>query len=338
MMSFSRRAVLLAPLLAGACAKSVVMEVSGDGMDLKQLDREVGAAAQRAAPGVLGVAITDLGNADMWLHNGDRPFPLDGAAALLIVAAVLDEAGAGRVSLDERISVRDVDLSPPPSAVATAWPQRAAYTVRRLLPLALDGDRTACDLLMKRIGGPGVVTAWIQQKRLKGIRVDRYFRELEVERVGLPSFRADWRSEQAFTAAINAVSERRRNAAAEAYLRDPRDTATPRAAMDFLVALHNAELIARPATNQLLELMRANGHGASLLRAGLRRDADLAHVSGMGRRDLGRTSAVNDVGLYRQAGGSGLAVAVFLSGSPQATEAQAAVVADVGRAALASRA
>lgn len=337
MMSFSRRAVLLAPLMAGACAKSVIREVSGDGMDLKQLDREVGAAAKRAAPGVLGVAITDLGNADVWLHNGDRPFPLDGAAALLIVAAVVDEAAGGRVSLDETITVRDVDLSPPPSAVAAAWPRRTAYTVGQLLPLALDGDRTACDLLMKRVGGPGVVTAWIQQKRLKDIRVDRYFRELEVERVGLPSFRADWRSEQAFTTAIDAVSERRRNAAAEAYLRDPRDTATPRAAMDFLVALHNAELIARPATNQLLDLMRA-GHGVPLLRAGLRRDADLAHVSGVARRDLGRTSAINDIGLYRQAGGAGLAVAVFLSGSSQPTEAQAAVVADVGRAALASRA
>ncbi|WP_369058950.1 serine hydrolase [Caulobacter sp. 73W] len=337
MMSFSRRAVLLAPLLAAACAKSVVMEVSGEGMDLAQLDREVGAAAKRAAPGVLGAAITDLGNADVWLHNGDRPFPLDGAASLLIVAAVLDEAIGGRVNLNEPIAVRDVDLSPPPSVVAAAWPRRDRYRVEELLPLALDGDRTACDLLMKRIGGPGVVTAWIQQKRLKGIRVDRYFRELEVERLGLPSFRADWRTEQAFIAAIDAVSERRRNAAAEAYLRDPRDTATPRAAMDFLVALHNAELVARPATNQLLTLMRAKGHGTNLLRAGLRRDADLAHASGVGRRDLGRTSAVNDIGLYRQAGGQGLAVAVFLSGSPQPMDAQAAVIADVGRAALASR-
>ncbi|MDG2522686.1 serine hydrolase [Caulobacter segnis] len=336
-MSFSRRAVLLAPLVTAACAKSVVMDVSSEGMDLKQLDREVGAAAKRAAPGVLGVAITDLGNADVWLHNGDRPFPLDGAAALLIAAAFLDEAAAGRAHMDEMITVRDVDLSPPPSAVSANWPRRDRYAARTLLPMALDGDRTACDLLMKRIGGPGVVTAWIQQKRLKDIRVDRYFRELEVERVGLPSFRADWRTEQAFSNAVGKLSQRRRNAAAEAYLRDPRDTATPRAAMDFLVALHNAELISRTATDQLLDLMRRNGHGANLLRAGLRRDADLAHVSGIGRRDLGRTAAVNDIGLYRQAGGPGLAVAVFLSGSPEPEEAQAALIADVGRAALASR-
>ncbi len=329
--------MLIAPLATAACAKSVIREVSGPSMDIEQLDREIGAAAQRVRPGVLGVAITDLNNADVWLHNGDRSFPLDGAAALLIVAAVIDEAAYDRVDLDERITVRDVDLSPPPSAVGAAWPRRDSYAVRELLPLALDGDRTAADLLMKRIGGPGVVTAWLQQKRLKGLRVDRYFREMEVERVGLPSFRADWRTEQAFTAAISGVSPIQRKAAAEAYLSDPRDTATPRGAMDFLVALHNAELISRPSTNQLLALMRGTTQGANLLRAGLRRDVDLAHASGVGRRNLDLTPAINDIGLYRLSGGGDLAVVAFLSGSSAATEQQSMVIADVGRSALAAR-
>jgi beta-lactamase class A len=47
------------------------------------------------------------------------------------------EVEAGRLRLDDEVLIEDVDLSPPPSAVADAWPGRKTYTVQPLLERAV---------------------------------------------------------------------------------------------------------------------------------------------------------------------------------------------------------
>lgn len=325
---------LTAMTLAG-CGKDELMrqvsetpKLQGQGMD-----QEIGAIADRARPAVLGVGVMNLESGEVWAFNGDRAFPMQSVFKLPLGAAVLAEVDARRLSLDQTIVIEEKDISPPFSPIADAWPSRRSYTVRELLVAAVGGsDNTAADVLMKAIGGPGAVTGWLAQERVEGLRVDRYEREFQPQLAGLESFRIAWKGEAAFTRALNTVPMGRRQAAASAYLRDPRDTATPRDMVLFLSKLQAGELLSPASTALLLEIMRKTKTGPNRLNAGFPPGSILAHKTGTARTDLGVNPAVNDVGLVTLPDGRRYAVAVFLMGSTLDEPGRDAVIAEVAKA------
>jgi len=325
--------------LAGTCASLAACEPSilktetdTPRLDAKRLDREMAAIAERARPGVLGVAVMNLESGEFWTFNGDRPFPLGTTIGAPLAAVVLSELDAGRLSLDERIAIGGEDLSPPPSPMADAWPARSAYTVRELLAAAVGGaDNTATDVLMKRIGGPGAVTGWLRLKNIDQVRVDRYEREIQPDIAGMASFRQAWKGEPAFIRAMATVPPAARRAATEAFLRDPRDTATPRGYLQLLMGLNDGVLLSKPSAALLLQVMTAQGETAGRLKAGLPAGARLAHEGGSGRDDQGRAPVTNDAGVITLRDNRRYAVAVFLSGSTLGEAERDAVIADVGR-------
>ncbi len=327
-------ALLGATLALCACDRSTIKTASDTpSIDGRRLDREVAAIADRTRPGVLGVALMNLESGEFWTFNGDRPFPLQGMTEVVVGAAALAEVDAGRLSLDQTIRAGEEDLSPPPSPIADAWPARTDYRVRELLTAAVSGgDNTASDILTRSIGGPGAVTAWLKLRNIELVRIDRYARESQPDLEGMASFRKAWKSEPAFTAAIATIPTAQRRAATEAYLRDVRDTATPRGFLHFLMELDDRTLISPASTALLLQLMTATGRGTHGLKAGLPTGASLAHVSGATRTDLGLTVATNDVGILTLGDKRRYAVAVFLSGSRLDAAGRDAVIADVGRA------
>jgi beta-lactamase class A len=246
---------------------------------------------------------------------------------------VLAQVDAGRLSLDEVIAIREQDLSPPYSPVADAWPGEKSYTVRDLLVRAVGGsDNTAADVLMKRIGGPGMVQAWLGDVGIHELRIDRYERELQTDIYGMAAFRPEWRGEAAFTAALAAVPPSTRQAAMTAYLTNHRDTATVSAALAFLRKLAEGQLLSRQSTELLLRIMTETTTGESRLKAGLPLGATLAHKTGTGRTDLGVNPATNDIGIITLKDGRRYAVAVFLAGSPASDAERDDIIADVARA------
>jgi len=330
-MSFRAAALALTLLLAG-CGEPPMLGQSEPLFDREKLTIQFQEVADRAKPGTLGVAIQDLTTGQIISFNGETRFPLQSAFTAPLGAAVLAEVDAGRLKLDEVLTVRDIDLSPPPSAIADAWPGRADYTVGELLERAVgDGDNTAADLLMKRIGGPGAVTAWLQGRKVNALDIDRYERQLQPEMFGMASFRAGWKGEAAYRAALETIPAAQRRRAILAYLADPKDTATPLAALRFLEALNQGELLSPAGARRLLGIMGASRGGPGRLGAALPDGATLAHVSGTARTDLGFTPVVNDVGIYTLKDGRRFAVAVFLSGTSLKPDERDRVFADVGR-------
>jgi beta-lactamase class A len=332
-----RRTLLAAPLMAmAACGQKTKIDTKiGDGLDVKGLAASISDLAERAAPGVLGVAIGEPQHGDLYVYNGARPFPLQSVFKAPLAAAALAEVDAGRLSLDEVITLRDVDLSPPFSPVADAWPGISEYTVGDLLVHAAGrSDNTAADVLMKRIGGPGVVTAWLTAKGIADFHVDRYERELQPEIVGLASFRAAWKGETAYTTALAAVPDARKREATALYLTDPRDTATPEAMLKWLDALMTNALLSPASTARLLQIMTDSPTGPGRLHAALPAGARLAHKTGAARTVLGVNPASNDAGIYTLANGRRVVVVAFLSGSTLDDDGRDAIIADVGRAAI----
>jgi beta-lactamase class A len=252
-------------------------------------------------------------------------------------AAVLAEVDAGRLALTDTLTLTDKELSPPWSPIADAWPGRTAYTVDELLTAALaDSDNTAADLLMKRIGGPGAVSAWLQGKNITEVRVDRYEREVQPDVYGMASFRATWKGAAAFDAAEATVPPAKRRVAMLAYMADPRDTSTPRGMLGLLRRLDGGELISPASTRKLLTILLNGSRGADRIKAGLPADARFAHKPGTSGTDQGLNAAFNDVGIFTLADRRSYAIAAFLTGSTAPETARAALFADLGRVAVRS--
>ncbi|MFT4250921.1 MAG: serine hydrolase, partial [Caulobacter sp.] len=129
-------AALAAPALAGtlgACRGRSHAGRDDPAFDPKAMTPGLTALAERARPGILGVAAQDLTTAQRIAVAGDRPFPMDGVWRAALGAAALAEIETGALAASETLTIEDVDLSPPPGATADAWPEHDRYTVDELL-------------------------------------------------------------------------------------------------------------------------------------------------------------------------------------------------------------
>lgn len=324
---------LLALLLAACQPPERTTAGTAPPMDTELLDREIGALAQRAKPAAFDAGVLNIDGGETWALSAERAFPMQSVFKAPLGAAVLAEVDAGRLSLDEVLTLTEQDLSPPYSPVADAWPGVQAYTVRDLLVRAVGGsDNTAADVLMRRIGGPGMVQAWLNDQDIRDLRIDRYERELQTDVYGMPAFRPEWRGEAAFTRVLAAVPPAQRRAAMAAYLSDTRDTVTVSGALSFLQKLVTGQLLSPASTQLLLRIMTESPTGQNRLKAGMPPGATLAHKTGTGRTDLGVNPAANDIGVITLKDGRRYAVAVFLAGSPASDAERDEIIADAARA------
>lgn len=334
--SLGRRALLIGAgaLAVAGCERDMPLTASTTpALDMARLNKDVAALAARARPGLLGVGLTNLESGEHFTFEGERRFPMQSVFKMLLAAAVLGEVDDRQMNLDERFLLEEEQLSAPHSPIAAAWPGRRDYTGRELLIAAVsDSDNTAADVLMKRIGGPGAVTAWLVQHRFEELRVDRYERELQPQVYGMPSFRPAWRTPAAFDAARAAVPAAERRTAMAAYLRDARDTATPRDMLTFLTRLNANELLSAASTRLLLQILFDTPRGAERIKAGLPEGSRFAHKIGTSGTDQGLTPAYNDVGVAVLPDGRAYGIAAFLSGSTAPEADRAKLMADLGRA------
>jgi beta-lactamase class A len=329
---FRPAAVVLLVLALAGCGEPPMLGQEDPLFDRQKMTADFQPIADRVAPGQLGVAVEDLGTGQIISFNGERRFPLLGAVVIPLGAAVMAEGEAGRLRLDDVVLIEDVDLSPPPSAIADAWPGRNTYTVEELLERAVgQGDTTAADVLLKRVGGPGAVTAWLQGRKVNNLDLDRYQRQLLPEALGLTSFRADWKGEAAYRAALARVPSAERRRATRDALADPRDTATPLGVVRLLEALNQAELLGPESRRRLGRLIGQTREGPGRLGAALPDGAHLVHAPATARTDQAFTPLVGDVGVYTLKDGRKFAVVAFVSGSPLPVAAQEKAIADIGR-------
>ncbi len=305
--------------------------------DPKILDKGFPALAARALPGVFNAAVMEVRTATTWYGDADKPFPLGGAAVLPIAATLLDQIDAGKIALGEKVTVRDVDLSPPYSLIGESWRATPAsfamnITVMDLLSLAVEyGDNTAADVLLGRIGGPGAVVAWLAEKDITGMRLDRYARETGVQVSGLESFRPAWRTAKGFGEALELTPVTVRQRAMESFLADNRDTTSAQGAMSFLYKLSHGQLASKASSDLLLKMMTPTRAVEGPMGAAWPPSAAWAHKAGEPRSDLGFTPVQNDMGLVTLKDGRRFAVAALLAGSTASAAQRAKLFSDTAK-------
>ncbi len=319
-------------IAATALAFNVTTTSAGSLVETAQLEAKLIALAAAAHPGRVGICAQSGGGRPVCV-NGDQRFSLQSVMKVVVGTAVMRAVDDGKMRLEDRVTLRREDLSVNIQPLADIVLRDGAFetTIDDLVRRAVvESDSAATDFLIARLGGVRAVQALLMEAGLVDIRIDRTERELQTEVTGLkwsPSFVDPGR----LKAARASVSQERRAAAFQVYLKDPRDTATPLAMVTFLHKLAAGRLLSPASTRHFLAVMSQTITFPDRLRAGTPAGWTVGHKTGTSHTFNGVNGVTNDVGLLTAPDQGFVAIAAFVAESRSSAPERAAVIADAAR-------
>ncbi|WP_174301589.1 class A beta-lactamase [Caulobacter sp. S45] len=192
------------------------------------------AALERATGGKLGVFVLDTGSARTLAWRADSRFPFCSSFKAPLAAFVLWKAERGALHLDQPVPYDEADLvgwSP----VTRAHVAQGVLTVRELCAAAVDySDNGAANLLLRLVGGPQALTAWMRQAGDPAFQLSHPEMQLNHSRFG-----------------------------------DAIDTTTPRAMAESFRRLAFGDVLRPASRTRWIDWLVANTTGDKRLRAGL---------------------------------------------------------------------
>lgn len=280
----------------------------------------------------VGIAVSHVSDGWGATVAGDDAFPQQSVSKLWVAIAALDAIDQGELQLETPLLMSPADRSVFNQPLAHAIGDAGYWTkVSVLLRHAIvNSDNSANDRLIRQIGIKRVNDT-LAAKGIEGIRLGADERNLQAMIAGLqwkPEF-----GEPGFFESVRAQLPREvREAAAQAYIADPADGATPVGIVQALAALKRGELLSAGSTQYLLETMADVRTGPRRLKGGLPSGWTAAHKTGTGQ-DLGGSSiGINDVGLLTAPDGQTYAVAVLIPRSRRPNQDRLALMQAVSAA------
>jgi beta-lactamase class A len=244
---------------------------------LQSLEQQLAIMAASRS-GDVGIAALDLASGELVGFNADVPYPMASTMKIAVAANYLAQVEHGRRSLDDRIAGR------------SARSLMSAMMIR--------SDNRATDLLLRDLGGPDTVQAWLTQQGIHGLRIDRTIAQL------LRAKRDLW---------------------------DVRDSSTPRAMVELLRRIDSGRLLKPWSRNYLLDLMGRCQTGKNRIRGLLPAGTPVENKTGT------LSGLSTDVGFITLPNGRRVAVAFFARGGtdrPRTIATAARAIYDGFRAAL----
>jgi len=291
---FTRRDFLMASIAASTLlAMPTVAETVARRFDAAERLRKLEVGHAR-----LGVCFLDTATGEVSGNRIEERFAMCSTFKLAMVAACLREADNGRLNLKEVLPFSEVDLLPwaPVTRKHLAQGGLSIATLAKAAQQMSDG--VAANLLVKRLGGPGAVTAKFREMGDTVTRLDRYEPDL-----GL---------------VLSA---------------DTRDTTTPLAYAQLVSRILTGNILQRDSRARLLEWMRNTTTGTARLRAGLPSEWRNGNKTGTGRTE-GTTNKCNDVAITFPSGKNPIIIAAYFDSGEYTEKIEArheAVLAEVGK-------
>jgi beta-lactamase class A len=287
-MQIARRHLMFCALSLGATAS---VRADTLGARLAELERQRG--------GRLGVCLLDTQRGTRWSHRGEERFAMCSTFKLPLVGAVLQALDQGRLRPEARLPLRPSDRLPWMPAtkawLARGWarPLELAEAAQRL------SDGVAANVLMRALGGPEALTAWVRAQGDVVTRFDRY--EPELAR-GAPG--------------------------------DERDTSSPEALAQTVARVCTGAVLRPASRERLVAWMQATQTGQRRLRAGLPAGWRAGDKTGTGLGP-GRPDRINDVAVFWPPQRGAWVLACLYEGPTRSTEwvrpEDEAVLAEVAR-------
>jgi beta-lactamase class A len=285
------------------------------------------------ARGKIGAALIHLESGATVEIRADERFPMASVVKLPIAIEVLTQIHQRRLTLDRVVSLSANDIRPCCTLERRHPNGGVSLTVGELLTLAIvESDNTAADALLRLVGGVDAVERRLRSMGFHEINIDRSEGQLLLDMAGVTNAPPpeQWTVEiqRRLVADVDRASLSQGRAR---YLSDERDTATPADIARLLGRLHLGNLLPRPQTDLLLNLMIETTTGSRRLKGRLPPDTIVAHKTG--------TTAVviNDAGIITlppdsKIGGH-VAIAVFVADGSRIA-AMERTVAQLGAAAF----
>ncbi len=262
-----------------------------------ELSRQIEQISQ-AAQGRVGVTAIVLETGESVTLNGNQRFPMRSVYKFPIAMAVLAQVDQGKLKLDQKIRIETSDIVQG-SQILDEKSQGVELRLDELLNyMVSESDNTACDVLLRLVGEPKIVTNYVRRLGINDIVI------------------------------ANTEKELAQNAAVQ-Y----RNDATPDAAVVLLRFFHEGKGLSKSSQALLRRLMVETPTGLKRLKGLLPDGTVVAHKTGTSATVNGVTAATNDVGLVTLPNGRHLAIAVFVSDSTADTAIREEVIAKLARAA-----
>ena len=254
----------------------------------------------KVTAGPVGVAATLIETGQTVTLNGDRHFTMQSVYKLPIAMAILTRVDKGSLTLAQKVEIKPKDyVSRREHTIAIDHPQGANLSVNELLDyMVAESDGTACDALLRLLGGPEAAT--------------KYVRELKINDITIATYEADMFANPAV------ASE---------------NWSTPLAMTEVLRLLQTGNVLSTNSRQLLLDLMTKSRPGPKRLKGLLPPEMQVAHKTGTSGTINGVTAATNDVGLINLPNGQHLAIAVFVSATKADLKTREEVIAKIARAA-----
>ncbi len=291
------------------------------------LQKRLDQFASSARPGTLGIAVLDMQGSVEWHVNSDRAFPMMSVFKAPLGAAVLDRIDKGKLTLNQRVTITRDQLRLGRSAIRSAFQgDRMSFSIADLLHASVsESDNTGADALLRLIGGPQAVTAYLRAHGIHEMTVDMDEGQVSEMFRNLGSVASPPAGETA------RQRKQRLQGGLQAYLSDPRNRSTPAAAVDFLRKLATGALLSATSTQYLMTLLNEQ-RTPRRLRVGLPAGVTFADKCGTSLTVNGVTAAFNDIGIITWPDGHRVIVAAFLMASPASREDRDRLFADLARA------
>lgn len=309
-MSLSRLSLSLAPLLALSLLAGCRGEPQGpveqqaqaaqaDAPWIAPLDAAI-EDIDEAMPGDFGVHVARFGSEAGVLDRGaGRAWYLSSTVKVPVAIAILEEVDAGRLSLDEELTLAQTDFV---DGAGDMLQHKAGerFTLATLLQKSLrDSDSTATDMLIRKLGEDHLnarIRAWVGDgfgpiTTIQQVRYDVYgplhpgVADLDnMQIVALRNAESGEPRLRALASALGVEREALRTesleAAFDAYYRSGSNAATLSSFARLLERVAAGDLLSAASTGVLLEHMRGITTGGRRISAGLPAGADFAQKTG----------------------------------------------------------
>jgi beta-lactamase class A len=254
----------------------------------------------KATGGPVGAAVMLLETGQVVAMSGEQHFPTQSVYKLPIAMTVYHRVDQGKLSLDQQVKIEPKDyVSRREFTIAETYPKGVELPIRALLSYMIkESDGTACDALLRVLGGPPEVTKYLRELGVTDIMVARYEKEM---------------------------------------FDDPRvareNRSTPLAMLQLLQILQGGKALPAHMNDALLADMINSRPGAKRIKGSLPVGVTVAHKTGTSATIDGVTTATNDVGIITLPNGKHLALAVFVSDTKAELKTREGVIAGIARAA-----
>lgn len=250
---------------------------------------------------VVGVAVTGMDEVDTFSIYGRNKLPLMSVFKFPLAMAVLYQVDEGCLSLDQVISISAQDMPMNTySPMRDKNPNGVKINIAELIHYAVaESDNIAADVLIDLIGGTTSIEDYLFSIGMKGVVIKCNEAALQEDE---KNFYKNWIQPLATNKLLQLFFE-------------------------------NNYLELSPSSYQfLLSTMFATNTGKHRIKAGIGKDAKLAHKTGSsGKNENGISIATNDVGIVCLPNGSYYLISIFVCNSTETETQNEKIIADISQ-------